>query len=130
MQYGFAYKMPLSDEPACYAAGIGRSSLADFRELLRQRSQGIARQKTAEDLWRDELFGKKRHLTGLFRDAYPASMLSEAHVRAAELVSQPIGKLTALDESRWLWVLSRDEIPAARAMLENKKLLVAQAERQ
>jgi len=55
VRYGFAYKMPLVEDPACYASGFRRTSLADFRDLLRRRREGIERQKTPDDLWHDEL---------------------------------------------------------------------------
>jgi hypothetical protein len=127
VRYGIAYKMPLSEEPASYAGGSGPFSLADFREEMRERSQGIRRPVNADELWRDELMGKRRHLTGLFRGAYPGSILSESHVRAANLTSQGIGRLSELDDSFWLWELSESEIPQAEAMLAQRKLLVSQA---
>jgi hypothetical protein len=127
VRYGFAYMMPLADLPDCYAVGSGRYTFADFREEMRLRSEGRSRPKTADDLWQDELMGKKRHLTGLFRGAYPASVLSEAHVRAADLLAQPIGRLSKLDESLWLWELPESELPQGEKLLREKKLLVSQA---
>ncbi len=127
VRYGIAYRMPLAEEPECYAGGTGRYSLADFREELRQRHEGIRRQKTPDDLWADELNGQRRHLSGLFRGAYPASVLSESHVRAADLTSHPVGKLSQLATSLWLWELSAAEIPTAQQMLHDKGLLVSQA---
>jgi hypothetical protein len=128
LRYGIAYKMPLAKNPASYASGTGKSySLADFREELRLRRQGMQKPKTADDLWADELNGLRRHLAGLFRGAYPVNVLSEAHVRGADLLAHPIGKLSQLDASLWLWELAESEIPTAQAMLESKKLLVSQA---
>jgi hypothetical protein len=128
IRYGFAYKMPLADLPDCYATGLRRFTFADFKELMREKREGIRREPTRDDLWKNELMDGRRHLTGLFRDAYPANILSESHVRAANLFSERIGKLSELDNTLWLWELSEKEIPRAQAMLEGKKLLVSQAE--
>lgn len=127
VRYGIAYKMPLTEEPASYAVGSGPFSLADFRELMRLKREGIQRPKSPDDLWRDELNGRRRHLQNLFRGAYPASILSESHVRAAALDTRPIGRLTQLDSLLWLWELSESEIPQAESLLAERKLLVSQA---
>jgi len=60
--------------------------------------------------------GARRYLQGSFRGAYPASLLSEAHLNAklqggVTLRTAGIGQLTALDQSHWLWELSDSEIP-------------------
>jgi hypothetical protein len=111
--YGIAYTMPLAEEPDCYASGSRRSSLADFRQMLDERRKGIRRQPTVDELWHQELIGERRHLKGLFRGAYPASILSESHVRGADLSSQAVGRLSELDKSVWLWELSESEITAS-----------------
>jgi len=95
--------------------------------MLDERRKGIRRHPTADELWHQELMGERRHLKGLFRGAFPASILSESHVRAAGLTSQAVGRLSELDNPLWLWELSESEIPQAQAMLEEKKLLVSQA---
>lgn len=128
VRFGIAYKMPLAEEPDCYASGSGPFSFADFREEMRLRSEGIRRPASPDDLWRDELNGRRRHLTGLFRGAYAASVLSEPHARAAGLMSQGIGRLSELGNSLCLWELSELELPQAEAMLAAKKLLVSQAD--
>jgi len=92
--YGFAFQMPLENDPECFAAGIRPSKYADFKKLLRHRREGTKPQKAADDLWHDELTGERRHLTGLFRDAYLVNLLSAAHVQAAELTNRRIGTLT------------------------------------
>jgi hypothetical protein len=128
LRYGIAYKMPLAKDPESYASGSGPYSFADFREDMRLRRAGIKKPKTPDDLWAEGLNGQRRHLTGLFRGAYLANVLSESHVRGADLLAHPIGKLSQLDASLWLWELSESEIPTAQAMLESKKLLVSQAQ--
>lgn len=127
VRYGFAYKMPLAEEPDCYASGSRPFSFADFQEEMRLRREGVPRQESPDELWGDELMGPRRHLTGLFRGAYPVNVLSESHVRSAELNSRGIGRLSELGTSLWLWELSETEIPKAQALLEARKLLVSQA---
>ena len=95
--------------------------------MIRHRREWDLRKKSADELWADELNGKRRHLSGHFRGAYPASILSESHVRAANLKPQGVGRLSELDNSLWLWELSESEIPQAEAMLAQRKLLVSQA---
>jgi hypothetical protein len=126
VRYGFAYKMPLDDEPACYASGLRRSGLADFRRLMQYRAAGVEPPKDADDLWNDELNGQRRHLTGLFRAAYPANVLSDAHVQGADLANARLGQLARLDDALWLWELAPEEIVPANAWLESKGLLVQQ----
>jgi hypothetical protein len=127
VRYGFAYKMLLEECPDSYASGRHRTTFSEVREMIRHRRNWDKRQKTPDELWEEELYGQRRHLSGLFRGAYPASILSEAHVRAADLASHPIGELSQLDSALWLWELADSEIPTAQAMLEEKKLLVSQA---
>jgi hypothetical protein len=96
--------------------------------MIRHRSEWDRRKKSPDELWGDELNGQRRHLTGLFRGAYSASILSEAHVRNADLGSHGIGRLSELDASHWLWELSDDELPVAQAMLDSRHVLVSQAD--
>lgn len=127
VHYGFAYSMPLADNPECYASGIGRATtLADFRTWLRQRSEGTLPPKSDDELWHDELNEDRRHLTGLFRGAYPANLLSEAHLKSADLRRAGLGKLSAVGGSLWLWELIPAEIPQAESWLEDKEALVRQ----
>ena len=118
VRYGFAYKMELADEPACYASGPGKRPLSEVFEMIRHRREWAKRKKTPDELWSEELREQRRHLTGLFRGAFPANILSESHVRAADLKSQGVGRLTERDNSLWLWELSESEISQAQAMLE------------
>lgn len=128
VRYGFAYQMPLADEPDCYATGSRSVKPSEFREWIRRRHAKPPLPKTPDELWRDEIGGAKRHLTGLFRGAYPANVLSEAHVQGAELLTKPIGRLTELGDKLWLWELGPDEIRAAEERLASKNLLVQQAD--
>lgn len=126
--YGTAYKMPHSEHPGLYAIGYSHDSLSlSPAEMVRRRRDGELR-KDSDEIWRDELNGKRRHLTGLFRGAYPASILSEAHVQNANLLSHPIGRLCPLEAGLWLWELSESEIPEAQAMLASRRLLVSQTD--
>jgi hypothetical protein len=127
VRYGIAYELPAGGDPNDYAAGSVLTSVAEVRAMIRNRREWAKRPRTPDNLWSDELHGARRHLSGLFRAAYPANLLSDAHVRAANLHAQPLGRLSRLDESLWLWELADDEIPQAEAMLEAKKLLVRQA---
>jgi hypothetical protein len=126
VRYGFGYKMPLVDEPAAYSMGGKRFTLADFQDSLKRRQEGTLQSPTADELWEREPTNNRRHLTGYFRRAFPTNVLSEAHVQAADLQSSPIGRLSRLNESLWLWELTESEIPAAEARLRDKKRLVAQ----
>ena len=60
----------------------------------------------------------RRHLSGLFRRAYPVNLLSEAHLQSAQIRTCGLGQLSMLDKRAWLWELSPDELPQAQAMLE------------
>lgn len=127
VRYGFAYKMPLSEYPASYAAGHSRTTYSELLEMIQNRRDWDKRPQTADKLWSDEIYGQRGYLKGLFRGAYPASVLSEVHVRTADLEAHPIGKLSQLDSSLWLWELSDTEASAAQEMLHDKRLLVSQA---
>jgi hypothetical protein len=126
-RYGIAYKMRLSEAPASYATGRHLTSVSEALWMIQHRDEWERRTKTPDELWSEELMGQRRHLTGLFRGAYPANILSEAHVRSAALLSRGIGKLTELDNSLWLWELTDSEIPEAQRMLESRGVLVSQA---
>lgn len=130
IRYGFAYKMPLAELPASYASGDRSFSFADFQQMLRERRTGVDRPRSPDELWAHELRESRRHLRGLFRGAYPASILSDAHLQTANLRSQPVGKLSELDPSLWLWELSESEIPNAEAVLRAENALVSQATQQ
>jgi hypothetical protein len=127
VRYGYGYTMPRSKSPALYASGRHASSLSEALSMIRHRDEWQRRVKMPDELWSEELMGQRRHLTGLFRGAYPANILSEAHVRSAALMSRGIGKLTELDNSLWLWELSGEEIPVAQSILESRGVLVSQA---
>ncbi len=126
VRYGIAYQSRLAERPASYAHGYVNRTVEEVREMIRNRAAWGSRPKSPDELWCDEINGRKRHLSGLFRGAYPANVLSEAHVIAADLRSNPIGRLSAINGFLWLWELSPTEIPVAETMLEAKKLLVRQ----
>lgn len=130
IRYAIAYKLAAAEHPGLYATGPNTTLvLSAFGDRLRAKRDDVY-QKNPNELWRDERMGQRRHLTGLFRGAYPASILSESHVRTADLQSRGIGRLSELDPdaSLWLWELSDAEIPAAQAMLESQGVLVSQAD--
>jgi hypothetical protein len=124
VRYCVAYKSLLADYPRGYAGGDERSTFADVRFMIRNRREWEKRPKTPEKLWSEELRGKKRHLDGLFRGAYPASILSGAHVYNLNRLGNLVGKLSKLDSDHWLWELSESEIPSAEEQLAAGGLLV------
>jgi hypothetical protein len=127
VRYGIAYKMGLAQHPDSYATGGSVSTFADAAYWIRHRDEWEHREKSTNELWSEELRGARRYLMGLFRGAYPASLLSTEHVRSAALLSRGIGKLTELDSSLWLWELSDAELPEAQKILESRTVLVSQA---
>ncbi len=127
IHYGFAYTMPLADLPDCYASGSGRTTLDDVRLFLRRRSSGVEPAKTPDELWRDEIIGRRRYLTGLFRAAYSTNLLSDAHLQRAHLQDAGLGKLSQIGRALWLWELADSEIPTANELLAANGLLVSQA---
>jgi hypothetical protein len=120
IRYGFAYKMPLADDPDCYAIGSRSLSWSEVKQWIRRRNETPQAPPTADQLWRDEHSKRRRHLTGLFRGVYRANVLSESHVNAAELRSSPIGKLSEINDALWLWEVSDEEMPIAETMLRAK----------
>jgi hypothetical protein len=126
VRYAIAYRLPQAESPDCYASGHVKTSMSDVLNMIRHRREWDSRKKTPDELWSDELAGKRRHLSGLFRGAYPANIVSEAHIRSADLKSHGIGKFTELDGSLWLWELSAAEVPAAEELLNSQGVLVSQ----
>lgn len=126
--YGIAYTMPLEDYPEGYAGGYVNQRFEKVSDIFNgfRAKRETSYQKTPDELWRDELYGEQKHLTGLFRGAYPASILSESHVQNADLMHCGIGSLSQLNSSTWLWELSASEIPVAEKMLEDRGVLVRQ----
>jgi hypothetical protein len=123
VRYGFAYVMPLDDDPASYSSGSTFLPLSKLEEWLHRRERTIP-PIADEDLWQDELSHARRHLNNCFRGAYRANVLSTSHVEAADLRSFPVGKLSQIDSSLWLWELSDSEMPIAETMLRAKRLLI------
>jgi hypothetical protein len=123
--YGFAYKMPLKDLPDSYATGMTQKD--DIADWLKKAHDPL-RPRTPDERWARELGSQNRHLQGYFRNAYPANLLSGEHVRSARLLTEPLGILESLDSDTWLWELSDEQIPIARARLSEQRLLIAQIE--
>ncbi len=126
--YGISYRRPISRGPEIYAAGGHYCALAEFEQELRAATR-------EGPSWSDEMLGERRYLKGMFRGAYPASILSDAHVnapirrksifsRTTTLRSLGLGSLTLLDQGAWLWELSDEEIEEAQALLGENGLLI------
>jgi hypothetical protein len=128
VRYGIAYNMALREQPASYASGHRPTRVPEVIEMIRHRKEWDQRPKTPDKLWTEELMGQKRHLTGLFRGAYPANLVSATHVENAGLRTCGIGALSQVSQSLWLWVLTDQEIPAAQIMLAAAGVLVASPE--
>jgi hypothetical protein len=124
VRYGFAYQMSQSEYPGMHAIGAKVSKWPGKEAFIRER-MAPPPPPTSDDLWLLEPFGKKRHLVNRFRDAYPLNVLSHDHVEAAGLKTDPIGKLTPWNDSLWLWELLDEELPKARQLLAEKRLLVS-----
>jgi len=122
--YGIAYRSASGQDPLCYAMGRPRRSFTDVLGLIRHRREWEQRKKTPDELWGDELMAGGRHLGGLFRGAYPANLLSEAHLRRLDLPALKIGSLSRLDRALWLWELSELEIPIAEKVMRQKGALI------
>jgi hypothetical protein len=65
----------------------------------------------------------RRYLTGMFRGAYAASLLSDAHVKAP-VRSVGLGKLSEIQEGIWLWELAPEQIPVAQELLDKAGLII------
>ena len=123
-QYGISYLLPVDNGPSRYAVGIGsyrprEPGSRQSRETMLQLSK-----------WQDQFLTTQSYLHGSFRDVYPANLLCEDHVRAAlpggkTLETLGIGRLTLLGPGKWLWEVSDDEIPRARAVLREAGLLIS-----
>ena len=122
-QYGISYLLPAANGPSRYAVGIGS---------YRPREPGSRQSRETKlqlSKWQDNYLTTQSYLHGSFRDVYPANLLCEDHVRAAlpggkTLETLGIGRLTLLGPGKWLWEVSDDEIPRARAVLREAGLLI------
>jgi hypothetical protein len=122
IKYGIAYDRLLSKGPFEYAVGCGTNPDPFDQE----------RERLGE--WGRELCGQSRHLAGMFRGAYPASILSEEHVKAlvrenifreqSEQGYAGLGRLQPIKEGYWLWELKDAEIDQADDALENSGLII------
>jgi hypothetical protein len=124
--YGIAYTMPLAEEPDSYATGSGPSSYFEVVDLIHHRNEWECREKSPDNCWQNELNDGRRHLNGLFRGVYTASILSDSHVRSAGLNTIGTGKLSKLTSSLWVWEVSDTDIPAAYDALKARGVLVGQ----
>lgn len=126
VKYGISYKRLLSKGPDSYAAGVLQGSHADIRNWITSQDESKRRITT----WLDEQWGSRRYLTGLFRGAYPASIISReylAAIRGRAHFGQIPGRITALTENKlWIWELTSSEMIAAEKLLQDGLLLVEQ----
>ncbi len=121
--YGIGYLYPTLKGPEWYAAGIDGCRTSDLSKGL----SGESRSQLGK--WYRDFRRTRSYLQGSFRDVYPANLLSEDHIRAAlpggkKLESLGIGRLSLLGPGKWLWEVSEDEIPQARAVLREAGLLI------
>lgn len=121
--YGIAYFHDRQKGPDFYAIGF----LANWPEVVFDAEAMAAGDRISK--WAHEGSGGRRYLRGWFRQAYPANLLSQAHVDAPlgddlTLRTANIGRLTPLDSGRWLWELEDEEIPVAEAALAKARLLI------
>jgi hypothetical protein len=124
VRYGIAYSLPLAGDPACFAIGHPKQSPMEVLEMIRHRPEWGHRKRTPDELWRDELIGEKRHLTGLFRGAYPANILSDTHLRRVDPSSLGVGAISPLGAGLWLWEIDESEIPEAQDALDKAGVLI------
>jgi len=85
--------------------------------------------KKRKTLWWRELYGGRRHLSGMFREVYEANLLSEAHVHGqlrngTSLLQSGLGAFEELDPGLWLWEVPREQIPLTHDALAESGLLI------
>jgi hypothetical protein len=120
MRYGIGYKCPVQEGPGAYACGAMVTSLSNV----------LARQKERKRLtgWLNEMQREQRYLTGLFRGAYPANILSQRHVELLEtqahLKPAGIGRLSPLPNGLSLWEIPDSEIARVEKVLHGSGLLI------
>lgn len=130
--YGIGYQYLFTNGPDSYAAGVHYGTVADaekwFTGQLDLEFQRIS-------AWSQEMMGARRYLTGMFRGAYPASVLSNAHVDSLLRVGllaenglfvdpMRMGNISPLTDALWLWELSDNQLSVAEAELEKAMLLI------
>jgi hypothetical protein len=125
-RYGITYTHSSWRAPALYAIGMGGGS-GPVDNV--QRIEDTDEFNNRLSAWWREYTGKRRHLRGLFRDVYPANLLSEKHVQAQlrdarSLLQSGLGIFEQLDPGIWLWQVPSKQIPVARAVLVEAGLLI------
>jgi hypothetical protein len=115
--YGICYHCGANDHPFEYATGVRVCSLSG---ALGERNDDLSN-------WLRERQGSRRYLKGLFRGAYPASVLSAEHIRAIrQTPGRPLENLGAfvdLGGGITLWKLLDSEIGLAEPLLGQLGLL-------
>ncbi len=114
--YGIAYYHRSFKGPSWYALGMS------YNDYEFDAVSVAARDRLSK--WLDERSsgGQRRYLKGWFRAAYPANILTDAHLdvplgQGIPLRNAKIGRLTQLDQYHWLWELTDREIPIAENAL-------------
>src|SRR5262249_47458347 len=121
VKYGISYKQLRSEGPDCYAAGVLYGSLSNIKDW-NGANDATERRLAA---WRDDKYGHRRYLTGLFRGAYPASIIQFQHFAALERFASGRypGKVTSLVENNlWIWELTDSEMLQAETLLSKAGL--------
>src|SRR5262249_5727585 len=99
-------------------------SLSDIKSWISSPSD-YSRRLTA---WRNEKYGSRRYLTGLFRGAYPASIIGSVHVAALwdlDTKGHFPGTITPLVENNlWIWELTNSETVRIETLLSKAGLLI------
>jgi hypothetical protein len=121
IRYGIGYLHERLKGPDFYAVGM-IANCYDFDPDTVSKNDRISK-------WSHEMSGKRRYLGSWFRGAYPANLLSEAHVNAPlldglSLRDSGLGRLAALGPTHWLWELSGQEITVAEAALLESGLMI------
>jgi hypothetical protein len=125
VRYGISYNEHLARGPDGYA--LGMSYLLSLGQI-RHRLHGLEQEDRQLNVWRNEIQGQRRYLTGLFRGVYPASIISSSHLTnlRATFAGKPIpGNLEALlDKEVWVWTLSDAEVGVVSHVLRSRCLVV------
>jgi hypothetical protein len=124
-RYGIGYALSTARAPGLFAVGMSGGMTSD--DVVRFEDDPAFRKRVT--LWREEHWGERRFLHGMFRDVYAANLLTEEHVRARLKDGTPLleagwGTFEELDPGVWLWEVPSEEYLEARAALREVGLLV------